>query len=162
MKKLTYLLAFFVTIACHSSKNIENKSFVSPSGRVIIYKTKGDYYHHVPVTLSADKSKIVAYPHPSDLTIDEQFVKPIKLNGDYLLDNKGINQNSAFLKFTYEKYSKLKEAPSISALESAIIDNDPFTEMYDYGLKNSHDALVKQVNELIDNDELSIKCKKLK
>ena len=39
-----------------------------------------------------------------------------------LVDNKGINPQVAFLKFTYEEYSKLTEAPAMDTLMENILD----------------------------------------
>lgn len=64
---------------------------------VIVYKTKSDYFNLVPVVLSDDKSKIISYPSPTDIN---SSLLPTKLKNGYLIDNKGIQPNVAFLSFT--------------------------------------------------------------
>src|ERR1044071_4992028 len=78
----------------------------TPGPPAIVYKTKADYSNYVPVILSEDKSKIVSYPDPKDV----QSAAPVKLKNGYLLDNRGINKNVAFLRWTYEEYKKFPVA----------------------------------------------------
>lgn len=89
----------------------------------VIYKTKMDYSQYVPVNLDATKSRIVSYPHPTDLTKNST---PLKLINDWWLDRRGITINSVFTSFTYDDYSKLSKAPNIRILQERIIDDDPF------------------------------------
>ena len=49
---------------------------------IIIYKTKSDYSQNVAVTLSDDKSKIISYPHPTDVFYKKKLAYPINLDGD--------------------------------------------------------------------------------
>ncbi len=120
--------------------------------KVIIYKTKADYYHNVPVTLSEDKSEIVSYPGIKDIFYKGELAYPTKLNDNFLLDNRGIDKNVAFLKYTYEQYSKLDKTPTIDELFANILDNDPITEMYYCGSKFDYKDLVNQLNVAIDNN----------
>ncbi len=98
-----------------------------------VYKTKADYTKNVPVTLSDDKTQIVAYPAPQDLYSNGKLAYPTALSNGYLLDNRGINANTAFLKLTYAQYSQLKEVPRLKDLFQQIIDKDPFTELCNCG-----------------------------
>src|SRR2546423_15562709 len=75
----------------------------TPGPPVLVYKTKTDYTNYVPVILSDDKTRIISYPDPKDI----QNSAPVKLKNGYLLDNRGISKNAAFLNWTYAKYSKL-------------------------------------------------------
>ncbi len=124
-----------------------------------VYKTKADYTQNVPVTLSDDKSQIIAYPAPQDLYNNDKLAYPTPLSDGYLLDNRGINAHTAFLKMTYVQYSKLKELPPLKDLYQQIIDKDPFTDLCNCGnrLQFQSDAdidfLVK--NQLKD-------CKRIK
>jgi len=119
------------------------------TGPFVIYKTKADYSDNVPVILNADKSKIVSYPSPSDLFVNNKLVKPVKLNDGYWLDRRGINRNVAFTSHTYSDYAKREKAPSISELMKSIIDDDPLLELYNCKkhLKVSED--IKKVNALV-------------
>ncbi len=172
MRKIIIILLVIVINACCSSVN-KNKMTqeakamdkdkvilnFKPGPPTIIYKTKKDYNQLVPVILSEDKSTIVSYPHPSDVLINGKFPYPTPLENGYLLDNRGINKNVAFLNMTYEAYSALETAPSLDTLFSRIIDNNPLLEMYycgnRYTFKNN---LLEDLNTLIQNDELS-RCK---
>lgn len=115
----------------------------------IIYKTKANYSKYVPVTLSADKQKIVSYPDPKDVFYNGKLATPTTLVNDYWLDNRGITSNSAFVKITYEEYSKLEQAPNLEILFNAIIDKDPFTEIYNAGSRSKYKDEVKDLNALI-------------
>jgi len=126
----------------------------------IIYKTKNNYNELVPVILSKDKGKIISYPHPADLKRNEKFLYPTVLENGYLLDNKGINQNVAFLKVTYKEYSLMDTIPSLENLYSMIIDKDPLQEIYNCGNKYAFKDLISNLNTLIKNDDLK-KCKKI-
>ena len=125
-----------------------------------IYKTTKNYYKNVPVTLSADKTKIVSYPSPSDVFYNGNLAYPTKLSKGYLLDNRGISLTTAFTKYTYKEYSKLKEAPDLKTLFNSIIDNNPISEMYNCGNYHFKDE-VSELNIIIKKDSLST-CKKIK
>ncbi|MCL2132527.1 MAG: hypothetical protein FWH36_08805 [Lentimicrobiaceae bacterium] len=113
---------------------------------IIVYKTTKDYSKNVAVTLSEDKTKIVAYPAPSD--VSERSL-PTALNKGYWLDNRGISPNTAFLSITYEEYAKLKKAPSSEELYGMIIDKKPIKKMYLCGRGGSYEGIVPVLNALI-------------
>ena len=136
--------------------------FVSALPHVVIYKTTKDYTQNVPVTLSEDKSQIISYPHPTDLFIGEKLALPAQLHNGYLLDNRGIGKNVAFLKFTYAEYSKFREVPTLEELYKNIIDKNPLTELWDCGKKANFTDLEEQLNEWIDKNLLTEKCKQIK
>jgi hypothetical protein len=153
-----------VLISCSSSrknqtqtkKNDDSRGTVGvPGPPVIVYKTKKDYYDHVPVTLSDDKSKVISYPAPSDIKRNGQYTLPSRLKDGYLLDNRGISKNTAFLRFTYEDYYTMDNIPTADRLMNYVIDDDPFTEMYDCGRKSDFDNLEEQLNREIENGEIS-------
>ncbi|MFZ4545729.1 MAG: hypothetical protein ACOYOA_16890 [Saprospiraceae bacterium] len=129
---------------------------------VLVYKTKAVYKNYVPVILSSDKQEIVSYPHPSDVKTGKGLLIPTKLHNGYLLDNKGIGKNVAFLKMTYEEYSKLEKLPSLKELFELIIDKDPLLELCDCGSKSAFVNVTKQLNSLIDKKVLRTKCKEIK
>src|SRR5690606_8395697 len=110
---------------------------------VLIYKTKADYNNLVPVILSDDKKEIISYSHPNDLKSGNTFLQPLTLHDGYLLDNKGIGKNVAFLKINYEDYSKLSEVPTLKELHALIIDKDPLIELCDCGVKNAFTNIEK-------------------
>jgi len=129
---------------------------------VMVYKTKSNYYNLVPIILNDEKTEIVSYPHPTDLTVGNRYALPTVLSNEYLLDNRGINKNVAFIKMTYEEYSKLKNAPTLKELNDLIIDRNPLTELCDCGSKNRFIDIQKELNELIKNNSLKNKCKMIK
>lgn len=133
-----------------------------PGPHVVIYKTNANYNNLVPVELSEDKSKIVSYPSPSDLKSENGYQTPMQLNKNYLLDNRGIWKNVAFLKITYEEYSKFLTLPTLAELYSMIIEKNPLTELCDCGSKIAFTDVKIQINQLIDNDKLRITCKTIK
>ena len=126
----------------------------------LVYKTKNDYFNNVPVILSEDKTMIVSYPAPSDVYYNGKLAYPKRLDDNYLLDNRGINQNVAFLKLTYDEYSKLSKAPSIKEMYEMIIDKDPISELCNCGNRQQFKNEVSEINELVKNN--LVKCQKLK
>ncbi len=137
MKIETLIFGLLVLVSCKSSNEMKsetsdinfNNSTV-PRPHVLVYKTKNDYRNLVPVLLSEDKKEIISYPDPKDLKIDDTLLLPTLLQNAYLLDNKGINENVAFLKYTYEEYSNLKSPPKLKELYKSILDRSPLLELY--------------------------------
>jgi hypothetical protein len=129
-----------------------------PGVPLLIYKTKKDYRHLVPVILSGDKTHIVSYPDPKDLKVGNAYTLPLLLHKGYLLDNRGINQNVAFLKWTYEEYAAFKQAPPIDEIYNSIIDKAPLTKLYNCGLKQDKRNTIKHLNNLIDKKQLQANC----
>lgn len=127
----------------------------------IVYKTRADYSTYVPVSLSEDKSHITSYPDVKDLRLQGNAVYPILLAGGYLLDNRGIGPNAAFLEITYEAYASQTTTPSADDLFQQLLDKDPLLEMYQCGNRHQYESLVDDLNQLIDSGKLS-ECKKLK
>jgi hypothetical protein len=159
--KRIMIFCCFIT-ACRTSNKVQVTPDFSPGSSVLVYKTKADYSKNVPVILSADKSKIVSYPHPTDVKPGGKFQYPLHLKDGYLLDNRGISENVAFLKLTYEEYSKMTEAPPLKDLYAMIIDKDPLVQMCNCGNKKAFKDLPKELNDLIKSKELTVKCKKVK
>jgi len=116
---------------------------------LIIYKTKADYSKQVPITLSDDKLKILSYPDLRDIYYKGTFAYPTVLIDGYLLDNRGIDKNVAFLTYTYEEYSKLAKTPKAAELMLKILDPDPLLEMYRGGDKSQYEDPVISMNMTI-------------
>jgi hypothetical protein len=131
----------------------------TPGPAVFVYKTKAGYENLVPVLLSADKTTIVSYPHPSDLKKGDGYLTPTKLKNGYLLDNKGINSDVAFLKMTYDEYAALASAPDLNELNKLIIDKDPLTELCNCGNRKAFSDVIVQLNQMIEDKSLKKKCK---
>ena len=167
-KILIILLIFSVVWSCKTQKKVDSmnsqkeilKIDYSAGPTTFIYKTKGDYNKLVPVTLSDDKTKITSFPHPDDVYYKGELALPTQLEDGYLLDNRGISANVAFLSFTYDKYSKLEKAPSVDELFNMIIDNNPLVELYDCGNRYQYKDEVAELNNMIKKQQLT-QCKKV-
>jgi hypothetical protein len=165
--RILFLSSFiFALSACKTGHLFKKKELYTPQyvagPQALIYKTKKDYSNFVPVFLSDDKSEIISYPMPSDLYVDGKLALPSKLKKDYLLDNKGIGRNVAFLNLTYQEYAALKTVPSLKELYELIQDKDPLIELCDCGNKTKLTDPEKQLNLLISKDELTKRCKIVK
>jgi hypothetical protein len=165
------ILLAFVSFSCSSmpksNTNAEKKEpkeitlDFSAGPRTVLYKTKEEYYDKIPVTLSDDKRTIIAYPHPKDIYYKGELALPIRLEKGYLLDNRGIVKNTAFINMTYEAYAKLASAPKLADLEKLILHKDPIIEMCDCGNRYQFKNEIDELNYLITTNQL-IKCKKIK
>ena len=133
-----------------------------PGPHAMVYKTKKDYDKLVPIELSEDKTQIVSYPDPMDIKTGNAYPYPAALHKGYLLDNRGIGKNTAFLKITYEEYAKLKTAPTLEELFNMIMEKDPLTELCDCGNKTAFTDITSQMNQLIDSHSLRTTCKPIK
>lgn len=159
-----YLIMVSILIACKSTKQVSSlknqpqTGYINENQQTIIYKTIKDYSDFVPVIMNADKTEIISYPAPADLFYDGKLAKPTALKNGYLLDNRGITENIAFLSYTYETYSKLKQAPPSEELLLKIIDKNPLLEMYYCGSRIQYSDEIQKFNNLIDNN--FSECKK--
>lgn len=174
MRKWIYSLAVVIALSsCHtggktstSAKTSANEvigldpDFRFPGPPTIVYKTRKNYNDKVAVILSPDKSEIINYPSPSD--IDTSNVFPTPLADGFLLDNRGIDPNIAFLSMTYAQYAKLPKAPSKEELYKMIIDKNPIKEMCNCGNRKSINNPVSQINYLITHKKLESTCKQIK
>ena len=134
------------------------QGIVKITAPVVIYKTYADYYNNVPVILSDDKKDIISYPDIKDVYYNGQLAYPTRLENDYLLDNRGIGKNVAFLSYTYDEYSKLVKTPSKEELITKIISKEPLSELYICNKLPKKD--IKVLNEAIKNG-LSNVCENL-
>lgn len=174
LNKISICVLISTVVACSSSKNSGSKEpaakeqsataakkvdYAGPP--TIVYKTQKDYKNNVPITLSDDGKTIVSYPAPSDVYYKGVLAYPTPLANGYLLDNRGLNVNSVFTKFTYEEYSKLSAAPDMNTLYASIIVKSPFLEMYNCGNRYSYKNEVEELNGIINSNSLA-NYKKLK
>lgn len=116
---------------------------------VYIYKTRKDYSRLVPVLMDETRTRIVSYPAPTDLKTNGKLAYPTPLENGYWLDNRGISPHAAFLSYTYEEYSQMKEPPAMDDLLSHIADKDPFTYIQACGRRADYKDIVKELNEYI-------------
>lgn len=127
----------------------------------IIYKTKADYKIYVPVSLSEDKARITSYPDVTDLRTQAISAYPEELSGGFLLDNRGIGPDVAFLSITYDAYVSKAKTPNADDLFKQLLDKDPLLEMYQCGNRNQYVDIIRELNAIIDSGILS-DCKKIK
>lgn len=155
MKRLGISILLFA--ACNGQSKVTfTPDYKTPAPPALVYKTRADYTQLVPVLLSEDKTEIVSYPHPSDVS---SRPVPTQLADGYLLDNRGIGKNVAFLKLTYDEYSKLGEVPKLTELYDLIIDKDPLTELCNCGNKKAIKNPEEELNELIKAGKLRDVCR---
>jgi hypothetical protein len=158
-------IAAIIILAVGCKSNDAMKNFApqyTPGPQALVYKTLKDYSNHVPVLLSDDKSEIASYPAPKDVMSGSNYLTPTRLKKEYLLDNRGIGKNVAFLKYTYAEYAQLEKAPSLQSLYDAIIDKNPLLELCDCGNKTGFSDIESQLNYLIDKKSLREICKIIK
>jgi len=159
-KILLGLTVLILANSCCMFQNTEtNDSNASkmalPGPKVIIYKTKKDYSQNVPILMSKDKKSVVSYPDKKDLTIDGKLVLPTVLSKGYLLDNRGISADVAFLKLTYQEYIALPKTPNSEELLPLILDKNPLKSMYMCGLKSKFNKIEEELNEKINSNDFS-------
>ena len=168
--RYTILAILVLLFSCKTKKsavsNAVVQEYITKPG-IIIYKTKADYFNNVPVNLSEDKSTLVSYPAPSDLKLNDSLLRyPIKLKENYLLDNKGIWVNVAFLSTTYKDFSALQKSPAVDEIMEMVIDKDPIIEFYfneDKSLDSlKNEQLINYLNKLIDKKQIETELKRLK
>ncbi len=168
MRVLIIALAAAMAACCGQKNTAQASSTPDEAGagasspRALVYKTKTDHANHVPVILSDDKARIISYPHPKDLRTANGYPTPTAVGKDYLLDNRGIGLNVAYLDMSYEQYAALEEAPSMEKLEASIIDRDPLTELCECGRKAEFKDPAKEISAWVEAGELMKHCKKLK
>ncbi len=173
-KIIAILIVVLISWSCKTQQQVEDtpqqveakpqkmrppKIDFSPGPPTLIYKTKADYTNLVPVILSEDKSEISSFPHPQDIYINGELALPTQLAEGYLLDNRGITANVAFLNMTYETYSKLDSVPSVDSLYSIILDKNPLTDLYNCGNRSSYESIVSDMNSMISKKQLFF-CRK--
>lgn len=170
MKNQVFILFIIVSTvfsACSQQKRssrdkTETSTAIAASGPdAIIYKTKANYNTLVPVTLNEEKTKIVSFPAPGDLIYKGKPALPTLLADSFLLDNRGINQNVAFLNITYGEYMALEKTPAAEDLMDMILDDEPLLVMYNCGKRQKFKNEVRELNALILENELG-KFNKLK
>jgi hypothetical protein len=154
---LSIILVIAVTISSCKTKDksmiieakdtLQDNYILKTTAPIVIYKTTRDFSDFVPVIMNREKTVIVSYPDRMDIS---EVNKPTALINGYLLDNRGINENVAFLKFTYEAYKNLGKNPTREELINLIQEKYPLSEMYFCGNRSSYQDLIPELNALIE------------
>lgn len=153
----TFRIVIVLSILCcmfackvHKDSNLSvMDSTFSMMPKAVIYKTNGDYKDNVVVSVDKSGNRLLSFPGPRDVSSNSSA---IALGNGWLLDRQGgINDNSAFLSYTYEEYSKLGNVPSPSELIDRIIPDARVLEIK---------VLPISLNEAIKNPELAKKYAK--
>lgn len=95
----------------------------TPPPRAVVYRTNGDYRDNVPVNVSA-AGVLLSYPAPADV----RGAEPVALADGYLLDRRGVGDNTVFTRYTYSEYGALSEAPQPEEIEESIIAGSRVTK----------------------------------
>jgi len=133
MQGILFVVSFglFCCLTQQPVNKIEKNSFAFvPAPNVIVYQLNGNWENLVPVTLSEDKTKIVAYPGPTDL---QKMKPPVSLKYGWRLDTRGISSNTAFLSVTIDEYLTWKEVPSVDELMKKVKVVKPFKRIMNCG-----------------------------
>lgn len=129
---------------------------------LIIYKTTANYDQNVPISISSDGNEITGYPAPADLKKDGKLRTPSRTSKGYLVDNRGIGPQTAFISLTYAEYSKLPAPPAASELMKMIVDKHPIAEMWRCKRQGSDSLNMQYARELIGSGRLNKECTPLK
>ena len=141
------------------NKNQGTVSLSSPP--CLVYKTRADYTKNVPVLLSADRSFVISYPDVKDVQLNGSFSYPTVLTNGYLLDNRGIGPNVAFLTLTYEQFASLRATPTSEELMLLVLDKDPLLELFRCGNRDQFSDISKELITLISEGKIN-SCVRLK
>lgn len=113
--------------------------------RAVIYRTNGPYTNNVPISVGPS-GQLVSYPAPSDL----RHTSPIALADGWLLDRRGVGENTRFTTYTYAQYEALPSAPPIDSLLAAVIPGARVSQAYSLPMSNGEAASdTAAVNTLI-------------
>lgn len=164
MRKTAFIAAFVILSAC-ASKKIKPSELSDGFGGTrdlahqFVYKQKADYSNKLPVGLSAGKDTILSYPGPKDVLQDTAILYPVKLFKDYWWDRIGVGTNTGYVDIELPQYTLLKEPPALEFLSSKLLEKEPYLEIWDCGTKGA--ITIKEVNDMIMQDSLFKKCKKI-
>jgi hypothetical protein len=158
LKTLVALIMSATFLLSCSKKVVFVSQNYTQNPTLVIYKTKLNRDNNVPIRVMEDRKTIITYPAPTDVFTNGKLAYPTKLADGYLLDNRGVSISSVFLSYDYETYSKLRDIPKESVLLNAVVDFEPFLEMYNCGYRYDYKNEVQQANDIIRNRFKNCKC----
>lgn len=164
MKFLFVLIGIVLVASC--SKDDEPCGCAPPPSMTDVYKMRADYSDYVCVMLSKDKKRISGYPVGADSGGDSSS-KPIKVaNGYYMGSWANYGVNSAYLNITRKEYQSRGRYLTKDSLMNMILDADPYLEYYKDEKRvldaNGYDSSAILLNQIILNNELATKLKRVK
>lgn len=162
----SFCIAILTLLSCHTGKtatcrtgSADRNILFTAGPKAIVYKTTKDYSRNVPVMMNQERTRIISYPAPSDVYYKGGLALPTPLAGGYLLDNRGIGANVAFLDYTYQEYVRLENILSAEELTGHILDKYPLTALWDCGARAQYKNEVKELNKVIETGFSG--CKKI-
>ena len=174
MKKIILLSILSIALfSCHTQKKAAESNTPAPQAQTqkpttapasvaspptYIYKTRNDYSQNVFVGYA--NNRITFFPAPTDLYTNGKLATPTPLRNGYWLDNRGISPNIAFLSYTYEEYANMQHVPN--DLYQKILDKDPILEMWDCGPRHTYSDAAKELNKIIQENQLDTRCTRVK
>lgn len=123
MKTRNYLSYLLIAALFLLSLNSCGIGRCDATGPIEVYKTKLDYTNLITVSLSKDGKEITARPGQS-FVLNQ---RPIPLANGYLLQRMPGN---VFLSITIDEYADTSHKYSEEELLRAILDTDPYKEIY--------------------------------
>lgn len=120
--------------------------------QAIAYKTSAPVADYVPVTVNADRTEIVAYPAPGDITSNS---RPVPLDDGWLLDRRGVSSKTAFTSYTYAEYAALQSAPSREQLLRSIQPGVTVTDIISLPMKAGA-ATAESANRAIRSGDYTV------
>ena len=137
--------------------SVQNQYNVQMLPPTIIFKMNKKYINCVPISVSEDKTTILSYPDPRDIS---EHSRPTPLKKGYYLDNRGIGANTVLLNITYDEYAKLPTAPNIDQLKKMIIKGNPIKKIYLCKKAILSENCTENLCKIIDNK--FIDCERIK
>ena len=110
------------------------KKMSSALPKAKIYKVNPYYVDKVAVSMSPDKSRLISFPAPSDVT---DATSPVGLIDGYYLDCQGIGINTMFLQWTRHEYNRMSQTPSKAQIMEAILPASYIEEIIELPLTTS-------------------------
>jgi len=163
MRLIVGIVFVAITMVACSGRKAENTTNTTsateaavPGPALKLYQLHGDWHNNVPVTLSEDGSRIVAYPSPTDV---RKMEKPVKLTEGWWMDVRSIGNNTAFLDWEMKDYGALKKTPSLEEMMSHIASKKPFVRLYECGVRDKTKDQAAEFMKRINGDKLTgCKC----
>lgn len=151
----------FLVVTEKNNVSVVPPKNINALNSTIVYKTVADYRNLVSVVLSSDKTKIVAYPGPSDVVHEY----PTVLHKGYFIGSMpgAGSPDGAFLNLDITKYSQMPEfSLTTDQLYNLIFDKNPFSEIYHCPHMDNSANATTTINNWIDSSQLTQMCSRVK